>query len=102
MRRFYSHYAFIYPDIYLRNYVLEFDPQNRIINYFLFKKEIENTLFYSGLLVVVPADIELTPAYIPDLKRQIISDSVRWNDVRRLDLPTQDTFLIYDEDGNLL
>lgn len=56
MKRYYSHYTFIYPDIYLKNHVVELDEENRLIRYFLFDKEIERTEFYSGWLVLLPKD----------------------------------------------
>lgn len=54
MRRFYSHYVFIYPDIYLKNCVIELDILKNKITYYPFIQEIENTEFYSGWLFFVP------------------------------------------------
>lgn len=57
MKRYYSHYTFIYPDVYLKNYIVELDENRKIVHYFPFEKEIEKTEFYSGLLIFVPQDI---------------------------------------------
>jgi hypothetical protein len=56
MRRYYSHYTFIYPDIYLKNHVVETNTEYQIIRIFPFDKEIERTVFYSGLLLFLPDD----------------------------------------------
>lgn len=56
MKRYYSHYTFIYPDVRLKNYVIEL-LGNRIVKIFPFEKEIANTEFYSGTLFFLPIDI---------------------------------------------
>lgn len=60
MRRYYSHYTFIHPDIYLKNYIVEMGDDNRIIRVFPFEKEVEKTEFYSGLLLYIPQDMDLS------------------------------------------
>ena len=47
MKRFYSHYTFIYPDTYLKNNVVELDSENKIVRYFPFCRETEKTELYS-------------------------------------------------------
>ncbi|MBD8388807.1 hypothetical protein [Dysgonomonas sp. BGC7] len=69
MKRFYSHYTFIYPDTYLKNNVVELDSENKIVRYFPFCREIEKTEFYSGLLIFYPGNINITE----NLKTQIYS-----------------------------
>lgn len=60
MRRYYSHYTYIYPDICLKNHIVEVDDEaEKIIRYFPFEKEIENTEFYSGLLIFLPLDVSI-------------------------------------------
>ncbi len=54
MKRYFSHYTYIYPDIFLKNHVVEADETDRIIRVFPFEKEIEKTEFYSGLLAFLP------------------------------------------------
>jgi len=58
MRRYYSHYTFIYPDIYLKNYVVEINKEHQITSIFPFEREIERTEFYSGLLLFLPDDMD--------------------------------------------
>jgi len=77
MKRYYSHYTFIYPDIFLRNHIVEIDTNNKIGGYFPFEAEIEKTAFYSGLLLFLPAGISLTP----QLKIQIEKHIGTWPDV---------------------
>ncbi|MDR0824524.1 MAG: hypothetical protein LBN74_05480 [Prevotella sp.] len=57
MKRYFSHYTFIYPNIYLKNHVIETDDE-KIVQAFPFDKEIAMTEFYSGLLLFVPPGIE--------------------------------------------
>lgn len=54
IRRYYSHYTFIYPDTYLKNHIVELDEKDRVISFYPFEKEIENTEFYSGVIVFLP------------------------------------------------
>ena len=56
MRRYFSHYTYIHPDIYLKNHIVELDEEFHIIRFFPFKKEIEKTEFHSGLLVFIPKE----------------------------------------------
>jgi len=58
MRRYYSHYTFIYPDIYRRNSVVEINGEYQITHIFPFEREIERTEFYSGLLIFLPDNID--------------------------------------------
>lgn len=101
MRRFYSHYTFIYPDIYLRNYVLEFDSQNRITSCFPFEKEIENTLFYSGLLVIFPINVNVDLNYIFQLSAQL-SDNKFNPGKNEFKIPADTIYQIYDQEGMIV
>ena len=58
MRRYFSHYTFIYPEIYLKNYIVEVDDQSCITAVFPYSKEIEKTEFYSGWIMFIPQDIK--------------------------------------------
>lgn len=60
MKRYYSHYTYIYPDLFLKNCIVETDDEYRIISVFPFSKEIEKTEFYSGLLLFVEPLVSLT------------------------------------------
>lgn len=64
MKRYYSHYTYIHPDIYLRNHIVELDDIHRISRYFPFEKEIEMTEFYSGLILFVPLSIKMDKSKI--------------------------------------
>jgi len=95
MRRFYSHYTFIYPDTYLKNYVVELDDTCKITQFFPFEKEIENTEFYSGLLVFLPQNTELKEAFFDIKKTSFSEDSQN----RSIDINVR----IYHEDiGEIL
>lgn len=58
-RRYYSHYTFIYPDILLKNHIVEINENDVIVNVFPFEKELERTEFYSGLLAFIPLEIKI-------------------------------------------
>lgn len=57
MKRYYAHYTYIYPDILLKNIVVEMDSTNHIINYYPLEKELANTEFHSGVQVFVPSNL---------------------------------------------
>lgn len=59
MKRYYSHYTFIYPNIYLKNYIVEVNDKGQITNAFSFRSEVEKTEFYSGLLLFYPVGVEV-------------------------------------------
>ena len=54
MKRYFSHYTYIYPDIYLKSHIVEMDDDGKIIRWFPFEREIEKTEFYDGVVVFVP------------------------------------------------
>lgn len=56
MRRYFSHYTYIHPNIYLKNHIVELDDEYHILKVFPFEKEIERTEFYSGILIFIPQD----------------------------------------------
>lgn len=58
MKRYYSHYTFIYPDIFIKNHIVELNGEYQITHIFPFDKEIERTEFYSGLLIFLPDNID--------------------------------------------
>lgn len=72
MKRFYSHYTYIYPDTYLKNSIVELDDTNNIINVFPFEKEIEKTTFHPGLLFFVPNSLQINPYVIEYNRNRII------------------------------
>ena len=51
MKRIYAHYTLFYPFLFLKNNVIELDENNCLIAYYPFSYELQNTEFYSGLLV---------------------------------------------------
>lgn len=59
MKRYYSHYTFIYPNIYLKNYIIEVNDKGQITNAFSFRSEVEKTEFYSGLLLFYPVGVQV-------------------------------------------
>jgi hypothetical protein len=59
MKRYYSHYTFIYPDIFLKNHLVEINSDSQIMRIFPFDKETERTEFYSGLLLFLPGSAHL-------------------------------------------
>lgn len=91
MKRYYSHFTFIYPDICLRNYVVEVSDEQKITDIFPFKEEIEKTEFYSGLLIFLPENIPFEIKLLDKIKSMDFSSihSHQWEDVR---------YLIYTED----
>lgn len=102
MKRYYSHYIFIYPDIYLKNHVIELDTNNRIVDLFPFEKEIENTSFYSGLLYIIPVKYTLGKDLLLSIRHTIEKGFIEDNSKKKLEIPSKDIFSIYDEDGILL
>ncbi len=70
MKRYYSHYTYIYPDTYLKDTVVEMDNNNNIIKVFPFEKELERTEFKSGILFFVPNTLRINPYFINYTKLQ--------------------------------
>jgi hypothetical protein len=83
MRRYYSHYTFVYPDIYVKNFIVEMDGL-RITSISPFDKEIEKTEFYSGLLVFLPDDVPFSREMPGDIKKKEFSEGkdLQWKNVR--------------------
>ena len=54
MKRFYSHYTFIYPGKFLKNYIVEISDEGNILCEYPFEKEIQGTEFHSGLQIFLP------------------------------------------------
>lgn len=101
MKRYYSHYSFIYPDIYLKNSVVEIDQDNCIVSCFPYEKEIERTSFYSGLLLYIPVGISVDKSYIRQIKDKIGDKNINWNTSTNIIFPDR-PFFIYSEEGILL
>lgn len=71
MRRYYSHYTYIYPDVYLANHIVELDSKQEISSYYPFEKEIEKTEFYSGLIVFLPKFVNVDESLIEQIKSEV-------------------------------
>lgn len=69
MIRYYSHYTFIYPDIYLKNSIVELDDIGKITYVYPYQREIERTEFYSGLLLFVPSDVDVNLDFVDKVKK---------------------------------
>ncbi|SBW05884.1 hypothetical protein [uncultured Dysgonomonas sp.] len=77
MKRYFSHYTFIYPDIYLRNHVVEISDDMKQISFFPFDREIERTEFYSGLLIFIPENTsDKTDFIISKVKSAMITAAI--------------------------
>lgn len=74
MKRYYSHYTYIYPDTYLKNTIVELDNANNIVNVFPFEKELEKTEFRSGILFFVPNSMRINPYLITYTKKQLFKE----------------------------
>lgn len=57
MKRYYAHYTFIYPDIFLTNHILEIAQDDTLLKYYPFEREVAQTEFHSGLQVFIPHTI---------------------------------------------
>lgn len=74
MKRYFSHYTFIYPNIYLRNHIVEVSGDMKLISFFPFDREIERTEFYSGLLIFIPENsFDKTDYIISEVKSAVIA-----------------------------
>lgn len=71
MKKYYSHYTFIYPDKYYKDVVVELNEINNIIRVFPFEEEIENTQFYPGIIVYIPNSSKINPFVIDYAKDQM-------------------------------
>ena len=74
MKRYYSHYTYIYPSTYLKNSVVELDGMNNITNIFPYEKEIEKTQFYSGILFFVPNTMRINKYLVEFTKKQVFKE----------------------------
>jgi len=79
MRRYYSHYTYIQPDIYLKNHIVGIDDEGRILDIFPFEKEIERTEFYSGLLLFILDKEVVSKTFIEEVKRQRFLSEGKYN-----------------------
>lgn len=94
MKRYYSHYTFIYPDIYLKNHIVEMDSDGHIVNCFPFEKEIERTEFYSGVLAFIPQD------FSSDVNMYLINIRSKFDEVKESSFFMSDSiYNLYDETG---
>lgn len=82
MKRYYSHYTFIYPDIYIKNHIVEMDGNRRIIRVFPYGKEVEKTEFYSGLLMFLPDDVPFGKEMQENIRKSDFSEHgyLQWED----------------------
>lgn len=71
MKKYYSNYAYIYPDKYLKDVVVHMDDSNNIIEVAEFEKEIENLNYHQGLLLFVPNTMRINPYLIDCTKEQV-------------------------------
>lgn len=53
-QRYFSHYTFIYPDKFYKNYIVELDAEGYITSLYTFSREVPNTIFQSGTIVFLP------------------------------------------------
>lgn len=58
MERYFSHYTFIYPATYLTSHIVELQD-NKVISCFPYEKQISNTQFISGLLLLLPEGVNV-------------------------------------------
>lgn len=97
MLRYYSHYIFIYPDTYLKNYIVETDGKGRILKVFPFESEVEKTEFYSGLLIFLPT----TEIYMKkDIYNIISNNDFEKNNIEGISSCT--TYNFYHEEDFIL
>ncbi len=73
MKRYYSHYTYIYPNTYLKDSVVELDNTNNIVKIFPFEKELEKTEFSSGVLFFVPNSMRINPYFVDYTKKQLFT-----------------------------
>lgn len=71
MRRYYSHYTYIYPDLYLSNHIVELDKEGRVSCYFPFEKEVEKTEFYSGVVLFLPMFVLADRSLVDKIKAEV-------------------------------
>lgn len=71
MKRYYSHYTYIYPNTYLKDTVVELDNTNNITRVFPFEKEIEKTVFSPGALFFIPNSMRINPYFVDYTKKQL-------------------------------
>lgn len=57
MKRYYAHYTFIYPDIFLKNHIVEIADEGAIAGYYLFERELSHTEYHSGIQVFLPQSL---------------------------------------------
>lgn len=74
-KRFFSHYTFIYPNLFLKSHVVE-ELSNGILNYYPYTHEIANTEFHSGLLIYLPENLLLENVYGDIVKDQTFADLI--------------------------
>ena len=57
MKRYFSHFTFIFPDQFLKNHIIEQNKEGYITSIYPFVEEVSNTEFMSGLIVFLPSDL---------------------------------------------
>lgn len=85
MKRYYSHYTFIYPDTYLKNSIVEMDETNNIVNVFPYEKELESTTFHPGVLFFIPNSFRIN-SYLITYTKNKIADMYSHNPEQNLEV----------------
>lgn len=98
MKKYYSHYTFIYPDICLKNCIVELNNQSFISAFYTFEKEIANTIFHSGLLIFFPQNIEPDRDLLLSFKNRNLFQS----EIAQSVVPKDTPYQVYDENGIML
>ena len=97
MKRYYAHFTILYPNIYLKNIVVELDCENRISSLIPYCKEIEKTEFHSGYIYLIPSHISLDKLVLDNLKNELQESQI--NDVcNKIDMTI--SYQIYDDSCN--
>ena len=59
MKRLAAHYVLLPDDRLLKQHYVELDDENRLLGVFPLEREIANTVFYNGILLIHPGNISL-------------------------------------------
>ncbi len=63
MRRLAAHYIYISPKIILKRHCVELDDDSRIVSIFPLEAEVENTIFYNGILFFTNKGNDINPGF---------------------------------------
>ncbi|MDR1092417.1 MAG: hypothetical protein LBL79_15220 [Prevotella sp.] len=98
MRRYYSHYTFIYPDTYVKNCIVEMDDNRKILRFFPFTKEMEKTEFYTGHLLFLPLNDLFTNSELNNL----VSGKYFSIDTKKENFDSNIRYGVYTLDGDTI